>query len=259
MSHTVGAVLLFGIAFFITLGCLEAGIRVGRRALAGPDAHRPAGLGTVETVAFGLLGLLLAFTFSGAASRFDARRALVVEEANDIGTAWLRLDLLPQAAQPPLRDAFRRYADSRILMYRKVADLDLDGARAEYARAAAIQNEIWAGAVAACREAPSQASIVLLPALNAMIDITTTRLAATEIHPPKVVYAVLFLVSFGCALLAGYEMGASEARSWLHVLGYALIVAFVLYVIVDFEYPRLGLIRIESIDHYLVDVRSAMK
>ena len=129
MSNTMGALLFFGTAFLVTLGCLEAGIRIGRRALSGPDAHRPAGLGTVETVAFGVLGLLLAFTFSGASSRFDARRALVVEEANDIGTAWLRLDLLPAASQPPLRDAFRRYTDSRILMYQKVADLDFDGAR----------------------------------------------------------------------------------------------------------------------------------
>ncbi|HVO52726.1 MAG TPA: DUF4239 domain-containing protein [Thermoanaerobaculia bacterium] len=255
----MGAILFFGATFLITLGCLEAGIRIGRRALSGPDAPRPAGLGTVETVAFGVLGLLLAFTFSGAASRFDARRALVVEEANDIGTAWLRLDLLPAAAQPQLRDAFRRYTDARILMYRKVADLDFDGARAEYDRAAAIQNEIWAGAVAACREAPSQATIVLLPALNAMIDITTTRLAATEMHPPKLVYGVLFVVSFGCALLAGYEMGASAAKSWLHVLAYAVGVAFILYVIADFEYPRMGLIRIEAIDHYLEAVRSAMK
>ncbi len=259
MSHNLGALLFFGTAFLVTLGCLETGIRVGRRALSGPDAHRPAGLGTVETVAFGVLGLLLAFTFSGAASRFDTRRAQVVEEANDIGTAWLRLDLLPPASQPPLRDAFRRYTDSRILMYRKIADLDIDGARAEYARAGAIQNEIWAGAVAACREAPSQATIVLLPALNAMIDITTTRLAATEMHPPMIVYGVLFVVSFGCALLAGYEMGASEARSWLHVLAYAVGIAFILYVIADFEYPRLGLIRIDSFDRYLADVRAAMK
>ena len=255
----MGALLFFGAVFLVTLGCLEAGIRIGRRALGTPDTHRPAGLGTVETVAFGTLGLLLAFTFSGAASRFDARRALVVEEANDIGTAWLRLDLLPAASQPALRDAFRRYTDSRILMYKKVADLDLDGARAEYSRSAAIQNEIWAGAVAACREAPSQATIVLLPALNAMIDITTTRLSTTEMHPPKLVYAVLFVISFGCALLAGYEMGASEARSWLHVLAYAVGIAFLLYVIADFEYPRLGLIRIETIDHYLADVRAAMK
>lgn len=259
MTNTVGALLFFGTAFLLTLGCLEAGIRIGRRALSAPDGARPAGLGTVETVAFGTLGLLLAFTFSGAASRFDARRALVVEESNDIGTAWLRLDLLPPAHQPALRDAFRRYTDSRILMYRKVADLDIDGARAEYTRSTAMQNEIWAGAVAACREAPSQATIVLLPALNAMIDITTTRLAATEIHPPKIVYGVLFIVSFGCALLAGYEMGASEARSWLHVLTYAIGVAFILYVIADFEYPRIGLIRIEAMDHYLADVRASMK
>ena len=182
-----------------------------------------------------------------------------MEESNDIGTAWLRLDLLPPASQPPLRDAFRRYADSRILTYRKVADMDLDGARAEYAKSAAIQNEIWAGAVAACREAPSQASVVLLPALNAMIDITTTRLAATEMHPPMIVYGVLFVVSFGCALLAGYEMGASAARSWLHVLAYAVGVAFILYVIADFEYPRIGLVQLESFDRYLADVRALMK
>jgi len=259
MSNVVGALLFFGVVFLATLVCLEVGLRIGRRALSGPDAARPAGLGTVETVAFGVLGLLLAFTFSGAASRFDTRRQLVVEEANDIGTAWLRLDLLPPAFQPQLRDAFRRYTDSRILTYGKIAALDFEGARAEYARSAGIQNEIWAGAVAGCREAPSQATIVLLPALNAMIDITTTRLAAGEMHPPKIVFAVLGLVSLGCALLAGYEMGASEARSWLHVLGYAVGVAFILYVIADFEYPRIGLIRIESFDRYLVDVRSAMK
>ena len=259
MSNVAGALLAFGVIFLATLACIEAGMRVGRRALAGPDASRPAGLGTVETVAFGLLGLLLAFTFSGAASRFDGRRALIVEEANDIGTAWLRLDVLPPAFQPPLRDAFRRYTDSRILTYGKIAAADFAGARAEYARSVEIQNEIWAGAVAACREAPSQATIVLFPALNAMIDITTTRMAATETHPPAIVFAVLGLVSLGCALLAGYEMGASPARSWLHVVGYALIVAFILYVIVDFEYPRLGLIRVDDFDKYLVQVRESMK
>jgi hypothetical protein len=259
MSHVTGALLFFSIAFLATFACLEAGLRIGRRALSGPDAARPAGLGTVETVAFGLLGLLLAFTFSGAASRFDTRRQLVVEEANDIGTAWLRLDLLPPAFQLKLRDAFRRYTDSRILTFQKVTALDFTGARAEYARSVDLQNEIWAGAVAACREAPSQATIVLLPALNAMIDITTTRMAASEMHPPAVVFAVLAVVSLGCALFAGYEMGASEARSWLHLLGYAAGVAFILYVIADFEYPRIGLIRIEAFDGYLADVRASMK
>jgi hypothetical protein len=257
---TVGIALLFiGVAFVATLACLDAGRRVGRRAFARPEPSRPAGLGTVEGVAFGLLGLLLAFTFTGAATRFDARRARVVEEANDIGTAWLRLDLLPKEAQPKLREDFRRYADSRIATYGRLAAADAAGAKAEYERSLAIQNEIWAGAVAATRDGGTPAPMLLLPALNAMIDITTTRRSSTELHPPLVIYAVLALVSLGCALLAGYEMGASEAQSWLHVIGYAVVVAFILYVIVDFEYPRLGLIRIEAFDRYLVDVRNAMK
>ena len=259
MPHFLGAVLTFSIACLATLVCLEIGRRSGSRALAGDESARPAGLGTVETVAFGLLGLLLAFTFSGAATRFDARRAQIVEEANDIGTAWLRLDLLPEAAQPKLRDAFRRYVDSRLETYRKIADSDLAGARATYNRSAVLQNEIWADAVAACREAPSQASVVLLPALNAMIDITTTRMAATDMHPPKIIYVVLGVISLVCSLLIGYQMGASAARSWLHVLGFAAILAFTLYVILDFEYPRLGLIRIDDFDKYIVQVRASME
>jgi hypothetical protein len=241
------------------LGGLEAGRRAGRRAFAVDPQNHPAGLGTVETVAFGLLGLLLAFTFSGAADRFDRRRAQVVEEANDIGTAWLRLDLLPAAAQSGLRDAFRRYTDSRIATYRLFSTEGLAAAQAEYARSVALQNEIWAAAVAACREAPSQATIVLLPALNAMIDITTTRIAATQFHPPRVVYVVLGLISLACAFLVGYEMGGSEARSWPHVVVLAALLSFTLYVILDFEYPRLGLIRIDDFDQFLVQVRASMK
>ena len=259
MQNLLGACLTFTTACLATLVVRQAGRRLGRRAHFGDETTNPAGLGTVETVAFALLGLLLAFTFSGAATRFDARRAQIVEEANDIGTAWLRLDLLPQAAQPKLREAFRRYVDSRLGIYRSIADSDFAAARATYERSAALQNEIWTDAVAACREAPSQASIVLLPALNAMIDITTTRLAATEDAPAPDHLRRPRAISLVCALLAGYEMGASAARSWLQHLGFAVILAFTLYVILDFEDPRLGLIRIYDFDRFLVQVRASMK
>src|SRR5258708_119022 len=79
---------------------LEIGRRLGERALGGGPAAAKSGSGAVEGAVFGLMALLIAFTFSGAATRFDTRRALVVEEANDIGTAWLRLDLLSATAQP---------------------------------------------------------------------------------------------------------------------------------------------------------------
>ncbi len=133
----------------------------------------------------------------------------------------------------------------------------LAAAQTEYARSVAIQNEIWAGAVAAARETP-HANIVLLPALNAMIDITTTRLAATQFHPPRVVYIVLGVISLACAFLVGYEMGASEARSWAHVVVLAVLLSFTLYVILDFEYPRLGLIRVDDFDALIAQVRASM-
>jgi hypothetical protein len=124
---------------------------------------------------FGLLGLLVAFTFSGAASRFEDRRHLITTEANAIGTAYLRIDLLPADAQPELKELFRRYVDVRWATYRDLADQTATNAK--LTEGAALQGNIWAKALTACRrpEAPAQATMLLLPALNEMIDIVTTR------------------------------------------------------------------------------------
>lgn len=258
MPNAALALVLFGGFFLALLGCLEAGRRVGRRTFAGDPALQPAGLGAVEAVAFGLLGLLLAFTFSGAAARLDVRRAQIVDEANAIGTAWLRLDLLPATAQPKLRQLFRGYADSRIAIYRAFSQSGRDAFAVELARSTALQNAIWTESVSACREVP-QVAVVLLPSLNAMFDITTTRLAATQMHPPGVVYVVLAVITLVCGFLVGYEMGGSETPSWPHILVLALVLSFTLYVILDFEYPRLGLIRIDDFDRLLVQARAAMR
>jgi hypothetical protein len=228
---------------------------MGRRGFAAD--RKPAGLVPVETVAFGLLGLLLALTVSGAAERLDRRRAQIVEEANAIGTAWLRLDVVPVAAQPALRELFRRYTDSRIATYRIVSTSGMAAARAEYTRSSALQQEIWTAAVAATRDVAGP-QFVLLPALNEMFDITTTRLAATQMHPPQVIYLVLGVLSLVCALLVGYEMGASEVSSWPHVVALAFLLSLTLYVILDFEFPRLGFIRLDDFDQFIVQVRASM-
>jgi hypothetical protein len=250
-------ITIFGGLFLPVLASMAVGRRFGRKAFAADATRRPAGLGTVETVAFGLLGLLLAFTFSGAAQRLDVRRSQIVDEANAIGTAWLRLDLVPPAAQPALRDTFRGYVDARIAIYRTFTTAGLDAARTESARTSAIQNDLWSQAIAAVREAPA-ATVVLLPALNAMFDIAATRLAATRMHPPIVIYVVLGLLSVICGFLVGYEMGGSRALSWPHVLVLAFLLAFTFAVILDFEYPRLGLIRIDDFDDMLAQVRASM-
>lgn len=243
-------------AFFAALiGSLEVGRRRGRKACAGGGP--PAGLGTVEAVTFGLLGLLLAFTFSGAAARLDTRRVQIVDEANAIGTAWLRLDILPAEAQPALRQLFRQYTDARIAVYRTFSTDGLEAARTEYARSSSLQTDIWAQAVAAARDVP-HATIVVLPALNDVFDIASTRIAATQMHPPIMVYAVLALISLVCAFLVGYSMGATTIASRAHMLLLAFVLAFTFYVILDFEYPRLGFIRIDDFDNLLVQVRAQM-
>jgi hypothetical protein len=203
------------------------------------------------------MGLLLAFTFSAAASRFEARRDLIVQETNAIGTAYLRLDLLPASYQPELREEFRRYVEARLSVYRKLPDLD--ASRAEVSKATALQGKIWTQSVTGCKELNSPAATsLLLSSLNEMIDITTTRAVARQAHPPTIIFLMLFLLVLASSLLAGYGMSAAKDRSWLHMLAFAVIMALAVYVILDIEFPRVGLVRIDSVDQVLVDLRNSM-
>ena len=238
---------------------MEIGRRAGLRRLARDPEKGMAGLGATEGAVFALFGLLIAFTFSGGASRLDSRRQLIAQEANAIGTAYRRLDLLPASAQPALRVLFRDYVDSRLAVYHKLPDID--AAKAELARSKELQGEIWARAVPATREldAHPDAAKLLLPSLNDMINITTTRIMAARIHPPPIIYALLFVLGLGCALLAGYGMAEGKYRSWIHIFGFTVLMGISLYVIVDIEYPRVGFIRLDAYDQVLVELRESMK
>ena len=91
-----------------------------------------------------------------------------------------------------------------------------------------------------------------LPALANAFEVARLRLGASEKHPPQVVYAMLFGLGLG-SLLAGFGMAAATACSWIHMVIFAATLTVTLYAVTDMEYPRLGLIRIESFDHFLVD------
>lgn len=250
--------LLFVAGLFVGMVLLlELGRRLGQRRQGRDEEGARAGLGAVEGAVFALMGLLVAFTFSGAATRFDSRRQLIVDEANAIGTAWLRLDLLPAASQPELRDLFRRYLDTRLAVYQKLPDLQ--AARAELARANALQGEIWTRVVAASQQAATPMVAQVFPALNEMFDIATTRTMTAQIHPPEIIFIMLGVLALMCSLLAGYAMAGAKSRSWIHVIGFALILAGTVYVILDLEFPRFGLIRIDATDRILVELRESMK
>jgi hypothetical protein len=207
---------------------------------------------SIEGAVFALFGLLLAFTFSGAISRYDAHRQLVVEESNDIGTAYLRLDLLPPEVQPGLRQFFRDYTESRLHLYDAVS-------QEVSPQTAQLQHEIWRRCVAAAA-APGgnpDATKLLLPALNSMIDITATRQNAFYMHPPPVVFFLLFGFSCGAAFLAGYGM-TSSGRSWFYMAALAVTVTATVYTTLEIEYPRQGLIRLTGADRALVNLRDSM-
>lgn len=235
---------------------LDAGRRLGLRRRA-KAAGKLEGLGGVEGAVFGLLGLLIAFTFSEAASRFNVRREQIVEESNVIGTAWLRVDLLPADAQPALRDTFRRYVDARLAMFQKLSHPSRGEPEAD--RAEAIQAEIWKMAVAACRDQPMQVPTLVLPAINSMIDFAATRTQKALMHPPAVIYVTLCILAFASALMAGYDMGAAGTRSRFHTIAFAIILGLAVDVILDLEFPRVGFIRIDPYDRVMVELRQSMK
>jgi len=245
--------------FFAILGALRLGRWIGQRSLKRHGAAGLQSISSLETAVFGLLGLLIAFTFSGALTRFDVRRAQVVDEANAMGTAWLRLDLLPASAQPQMRDTFKAYVDSRIATYRKIDDVD--AARHELDRSQQLQSQIWRQAVAALKQPDARpgAELLVLPAMNTMFDLTTVRVVATQMHPPIVIYWMLVLLALAAALLAGYQVAGEQGYAWVHKIGFALIIALTIFLILDLEYPRRGFVRIDAIDQVLINARAGMK
>jgi len=256
MSLTLFAVLVILGMWLGLLLFLEIGWRIGGVCLNRNPQWTNSGV--AGTFVFSLLGLLLAFTFTGAGERFDARRKLAVEEVNNIGTAWLRLDLIPAKDQPALRGLFRQYVETRLAVARKLPDVQ--AAKEEWAKGDALQKVIWTRAVAACRDSDSNtASMLLLPALNQMIDITTTRLMAAQMHPPLPVYFMLLLLALGSALLAGYDTAAAKSRNWFLITIFTGLLSVSLYIIADFELPRVGFIHIHDTDHLMVDLLQSMK
>ena len=237
---------------------MEAGRQIARRWILGKRDDGGASYVALEGSVFGLMGLMIAFTFSAAATRFELRRQLVVEEINDIGTAWRRLDLLPQAHQAALREDFRLYVDNRLTVYYDLTEQE--AARQSQSRTKTLQDEIWSQAVTACGEASSVGTTnLVLTSVNTMLDIATTRTIAAQTHLPWLIRALLVILPLICALLAGIDAAPSPKRSLVRVIGFALILSITVFVILDLDYPRVGLIRIDAFDQGLVELRNSMQ
>jgi hypothetical protein len=219
----------------------ELGFLLGRRTQAISDEPAKTQSFTVTAASFGFLALLLAFASSSAGARFDTRRQLAVDEANAIGTTYLRAQLLPEPYGSEAASLLRDYVDVRVEWYRALDD----GERLDEANEVteAYQQQLWAQAVAAGQEDPRAETYSLFTqSLNEVIDLHTKRLAGVENRIPPT-YLYLLLVGGVLSVVAlGYGAGLGNRRNILGRILVSLLVVLVIFVVVDLDRPGGGVI-----------------
>ncbi|AKF08658.1 hypothetical protein DB32_005807 [Sandaracinus amylolyticus] len=242
--------LLLGIV--VLLAATELGFRIGERRSRSAQQGAIAGQSAATLAALlGMLGLLLAFSFGIVEGRFAMRKQLVLDEANAIGTAYLRAAMLPDPHREHVQELLREYVDTRTP--RALEDVD-----AAMRRSGALHRRLWAEAVTAARLDPrSEPTALFVTALNDVIDLHEERVTvALRQRLP----APVFLTLIGVALLGmsvlGYGAGVTNARATLPIVAFAVAVATVMVVIVELDRPG-GIFRVSQ--SAMLDTRDAMR
>jgi hypothetical protein len=243
MSNAAGE--SFAIVMGLLLGlvlALDVGFRLGRRAARRGDSPDGGQVGAIQGAVLGLLGLLLAFSFSAAASRFLERQDLIVQEANAVGTAYLRADLLDAPHAARVRQVLGSYVRHRIEASKSLAQ----GLAAETEKQVAeFHAQLWEAARDGALERPSTMVVVLDP-INEVIDLHSTRVFAGRKHLPPLVLGLLI----GCSLLAmaviGYGCGLGNRRSAPMTMALTILITISLWTTIDLDHPRSGIIRLSD-------------
>jgi len=223
----------------------EVGFRLGRRpAKQTSERGTKSQLLTVEASILGVLGLLLAFTMSMAVTRFEVRKELVLEEANAIGTAYLRSQLLPPAEAKELADLLRAYTDVRVPRKESPVYEQITAMRQQ---SAPLQDAFWKRAVAYGQKDPNPVRAgLLLQSLNEVIDLDAARWIALHNHVPETVIYVIAMVALLAGMVVGFSFGVGGHRQLFLTCVLALSITLVLGVIIDLDRPREGLIRVSQ-------------
>lgn len=232
------------------------GVSLRKRFLRHKPEEEISDLGPVQTSIFALMGLLLAFTFSMSASKFDERRKIMEEEINTIGTSILRTHMYNDSLREKFRLAFNAYIDTRIEYYEAVHEDEIEIALKK-ADSASLQ--IWKIAVDHAREPINLIrSAQMIPSLNQMIDIVTTREAARRAKTPPLIMACLLIMVLISSFLAGFAYKGTS-KSYSVILAFALVTTIALYLIMEFDRPWKGLINLDLMEDMLVDLKRMVK
>ena len=237
----------------LSLLSVEAGFRLGghRRRRAEHEQETPVGAMVGATL--GLLAFVLAFAFGMAATRFDTRKQLVLDEANAIGTAHLRAALLPQPERAELQRLLREYVDVRL---QGVQPGKLQQAMA---RSEELHNLLWSQVVALGEKDPrSIVAGLFIQSLNEVIDLHAKRVTASlRNRIPGIIWVALYLVTVLAMVAVGYQTGLSSPRRSVVVLLLALAFAAIMLLTADLDRPQAGLLKVSQ--QALVDVRNSMR
>lgn len=220
----------------------EVGFRAGCKVRSRLEETAKSQVGVISGALLGLLALLLGFTFAMAQNRYALRQGLVVEEANDIGTTYLRSRSLPEPNKTEIANLLRSYVDARLGFFQ--AGVDREDAQK---RAGQLQNQLWSNAISAVQKDDRMATTGLfIQSLNNVIDTQEKRLTAMENHVPESVLFLLFIVALVAALGVGYGCGLSAHRNLVSTTMMSIIIMLVIIVIIDLDRPSRGLIRVSQ-------------
>lgn len=224
---------------------IELGCWLGRRHHGRASEAITGHINNLQSAILGLLALLLGFTFSMALARFDARKALVVDEANAIGTAALRAEFLPEPDRLEAHELLADYAASRLDFFR--AGADPAAINQTYENTNAIQSALWAIATARAQAEPqSVPGSQFNSALNELFDLAEKRRAALDNHVPEAVITLLVVVTLVAFFLMAYSLALQDRRRHGATYLFALLIAFVLGVILDLDRPRRGFVQVSQ-------------
>ena len=242
MFPTTTEVLPGLVLFALLVLAHEVGFRVARRRGARADEGERSETSTLQGGMLGLLGLLLAFTFAIASQRFDTRKQLVLDEANAIGTAYLRATAVPGGEE--VAELLRRYVDVRL--EGAASARNPEDFRRAVGESERLHDAMWSRAAALARANPDPLRTLLLVAVNEVIDLHEKRLTAMRNHVPTIILVLLLMVSVLTMASLGHAAGVSGGRSMSTALTFAMLVTLVIMVVVDLDRPERGLIRVSQ-------------
>lgn len=252
--YTFMGMLFLVILFLLNLFSLLLGYKYSKKYKLKQDSPKEGSMQIIEGSMFALLGLLLAFTFASAINKFDHRRTLIIEEANAIGTLYLRFDLLPMENRDNARQALKTYLDLHIKAYQAIPNIQ--NAEHYLDESHKWQAVIWNEATNGCAKVKNNyACMLVIPALNQVFDIENMRIKNLQMHPPKYIFVLLIFVALVATFFIGSHIHGRKGTSILHIISYSLVISLIIFTIIDMEYPRLGFIRVDSFDQVLIDLR----